>query len=154
MLCRAYQEIFSRPRKLSYGAYYPWSQTRESFLCALRNGCHLCNLIEGTRSYESSSNNNFPQQIRYALLALSEEWARDGRGPKWLVPQLHEDDAGEVAEYLDKVEKDPTSDKVAHLLATDSDKLINDPPGFWLILELCGPGTLFALPLEFGALGI
>lgn len=153
MLCSACQEIFSQPRKLSYGAYYPWFQTRPSYLLALEAGCHLCNVIEESRSYENRSNNEFPQNIKYSFLALSEEWARHGKGPKWLLPRIDEDDPDELAKYREQVEKDPTANKVAHLLATDSDKLIDNPPDFWLVLEFCGPGTLFALPLEFGALG-
>jgi hypothetical protein len=153
MLCRACKYIFSRPRKLSYGAYYPWNQTRESFLLALSAGCRLCNVIEEAWSYETRSNDQFPYNIKYAFLALSEEWARHGKGAKWLVPHIGEDDYHEVARYREVVEKDPTSNQVAHLLATDSDRLINDPPDFWLTLELCGPGILLTLPLEFGALG-
>jgi hypothetical protein len=153
MLCHACQGIFSRPRKLSYGEYYSWNQTRASFLLALSAGCHLCSVIEETRSYENRTNNEFPYNVKYAFLALSEEWARHGNGPKILVPQIDSDDPEAVAKYRERVEMDPTANNVARLLATDSDELVNNPPDFWLTLELCGPGILLTLPLEFGALG-
>jgi hypothetical protein len=121
---------------------------------ALRAGCHLCNLIEENRSYEERSNDEFPYKIKYAFIALSEEWTRHGHGSKWMIPQIQDaDDFTELATYLDVVEKDPTSSNTGHLLATDLDELINNPSDFWLVLELCGPRTLLALPLEFAALG-
>lgn len=157
MLCKACQEIFSRPRKLSYGTYYPWNQTRTSFLASLRAGCHLCGLIEENRSYGGHPEiyEPFPYEIQYAFKALSRDWARHGNGPKWVVPQVSGlcDDEMDVVMYLLAVETDPTPNKLGHLLATDSDDLVNSPHDFWLVLELYGPGAQFILPLEFAARG-
>jgi hypothetical protein len=149
MLCKACQEIFSSPRKLSYGTYYPWNQTKSSFIIALREGCHLCNVIEENRSYSNCSGSSFfPTEIKYAFKVLNDQWARHGNGPMWLVPNVGGDELHELERYLSVVEMDPTPNGLGHLLATDSDKLVDDPPDFWLMLELYGPRYHLVLPLE------
>jgi len=157
MLCEACQQIFACPRKLSHGTYYPWNQTRNSYLTALTTGCHLCSLIEENRSYSSHPDieQPFPYEIKYSFKALSRDWACHGNGPKWVVPQVSGiiDESTEVAIYLLAVETDPTPNNLGHLLATDSDDLVNNPPDFWLVLELYGPGAHFVLPLEFATRG-
>jgi hypothetical protein len=92
MLCEACQEIFSTPRKLTFGAYYPWKQDATSFRAALRARCHLCSLIEESYSYEQHVSGAFPSNVRYAFKAINPTWARYGRGQKWPARQTHCDD--------------------------------------------------------------
>jgi hypothetical protein len=153
MLCKACQDIFSSPRKLSYGTYYPWKQNAASFQVALKTGCHLCNLIEENRSYQEPSVEGFPSDIRFAFKALNPDWARSGKGPKWFVPQTKCLDGGEVIEldnYLNQIETDPTPNGLASLLATDSEKLLSEV-NYWLVLEFYGKCVQIVLPMELAA---
>jgi len=125
------------------------NHTKRSFRAALRAGCHLCHLIDENRSYEYLPHNEFPHLAKYAFKVLSKKWARHGKGPKWLVPVIHTgDDDTEVSMYLREVQKDPTANGLAQLLATDSDELFNTHRDFWLVLEFYGPGAHLVLPLE------
>jgi hypothetical protein len=154
MLCEACQDIFSTPRKLSYGTYYPWKQNVASFQAALRTGCHLCNLIEENRSYDGHPNKAFPGGIRYAFKALNPDWARSGKGQKWLAPQTpgeDEDGEGEVDRYLSQVEMDPTPNGLSSLLATDSERLVNEAANSWLVLEFYGGYDQIVLPMELAS---
>lgn len=151
MLCEACQDIFSSPRKLSCGTYYPWEQNPSSFQKALKEKCHLCSLIEENRSYIGHRNDEFPECIKYAFKALSPDWARFGKGPKWLVPQFKDDDEHvptNQSRYLRQFEKDPTPNRLGTLLATDSETLVSEAENSWLVLEFYGPGAQVVLPLE------
>ena len=89
MLCEACQDIFSTPRWLSCGTYYSWKQNPHSFQAALLAGCHLCNLIEESRSYyDAQKGSVFPNDTRYAFKALNPKWTRSGKGQKWLGGQI------------------------------------------------------------------
>jgi hypothetical protein len=152
MLCEACQDIFSRPRKLTYGTYYPWNQTIASFAAALRAGCHLCSLIQESRSYGNLGDDPFPNCVKYAFKALSQDWAQYGKGQKWLVPQTSRgddgDDEGERARYMRLAETDPTPNGLGQLLATDAEEVVEEAAQFWLVLEFYGPGAQVVLPME------
>lgn len=138
------------PRKLTYGTYYPWNQTVDSFVAALAEGCQLCNLIEENRSYKQESSVHFPVDIAYSFKSLSSAWARHGNGPKWMVPYHYRtNEMSEMQLYLEEVERDPTPNGLGHLLATDSDELERTSTDFWLVLEFYGPLSHLVLPLEF-----
>jgi len=72
-----------------------------------------------------------------------------------MVPQIFgiENEAAEIAAYNRAAKMDPTPNNLGHLLATDSDDLLNDSPGFWLVLELYGPAAHLVLPLELAERG-
>jgi hypothetical protein len=150
-LCEACQDIFSSPRRLAYGTYYPWNQTAASFELALSAGCHLCNLIEQGRSYNHAKRYKFPESIKYAFKALNSDWARYGNGPKWLVPEDQnggEDDEIKIRRYLLEVEKDPTPNNLGSLLATDSESIPKEMENSWIVLEFYGPNHQITLPME------
>ncbi|PQE05065.1 hypothetical protein CJF31_00002227 [Rutstroemia sp. NJR-2017a BVV2] len=151
MFCNACQDIFSSPRKLSYGTYYPWQQNVASFQAALRIGCHLCNLIEESRSYDGDPNEAFPEGIRYAFKALNPKWACSGEGQKWLAPQTgscDEDEEREADSYWNQFEMDPTPNGLASLLAMDSERLVSEAANSWLVLEFYGARDQIVLPME------
>jgi hypothetical protein len=115
----------------------------------LEAGCQLCNVIEEGRSYTHYTNGHFPEDIRYAFKALGQDWARYGKGPRWLVPQLsgvHELD--EMDEYKRLADIDPTPNKLGHLLATDAEDAADQARESWLVLELYGPSAHIVLPIE------
>ncbi|OAL56187.1 HET-domain-containing protein [Pyrenochaeta sp. DS3sAY3a] len=156
MLCRACQEIFSSPRTLSCGTYYPWKQTAASFRDAIRAGCHLCNLIEESRSYDKHRDDTFPQDTRYAFKALNPKWARSGRGPKWFVPQTNTQDGDEETErerYLNRFQQDPTPNGLGQHLAMDSEELDREMANSWLVLEFYGGAGQVLLPIELATHG-
>ena len=155
MFCEACQDIFSTPRKLSYGTYYPWKQTHASFRAALDAGCHLCSIIDESRSYHGAPADGFPTEIKYAFKALNPDWARDGEGMKWLVPQTSDSSCWEpenfeteLSVYLREVEMDPTPNNLGKLLALDAVEVVDAINKFWLVLELYGPGVQIVLPME------
>ncbi|KAK2612607.1 hypothetical protein QQS21_001379 [Conoideocrella luteorostrata] len=151
MLCEACQDIFSSPRKLSCGTYYPWKQNPDSFQQALKARCHLCSLIQENRSYNGHRDDEFPKSIKYAFKALNPTWARSGNGPKWLVPQFKDDDEHvpvDKSRYVNQFQKDPTPNSLGNLLATDSETLVSEAANSWLVLEFYGPGAQIVLPLE------
>jgi hypothetical protein len=184
-LCAACANIFSSPRRLAYGKYYPWNQTPASFAAALEYGCHLCHLIDECRSYQqprqpadqeqnnivhlgndslvgkhTNSSRPFPLDTSYAFKALSDRWARDGKGHQWMAPQTSgvrsgrtddaevDDDARELAEYLRLADTDPTPNKLGNLLAVDHHLAPVEAARSWLVLEFYGPAALLALPIE------
>ncbi|KAK3394998.1 heterokaryon incompatibility protein-domain-containing protein [Podospora didyma] len=153
MLCVACQRIFERPRLLAYGTPYRWHQTQKSFHLAVDAGCHLCNVIYESRSYESQGPQSwdFPDQVKYAFKAINPVWARSGKGQQWLVPQTSEGrDSGDFAdlEYFRQLHLDPTPNGLGELLATDSDEAVREAANTWLVLELIGPSVLLKLPME------
>jgi hypothetical protein len=149
MLCNACQDIFSAPRNLAYGSFYPWKQTPCSYTASLKAGCQLCNVIEEGRSYTGNTNSHFPQDMRYAFKALGQDWARHGKGPQWLVPSISEaHEFDEADEYLRQAAMDPTPNKLGHLLAIDAEDAADQAKESWLVLELYGPRAHIVLPIE------
>jgi hypothetical protein len=150
MLCDICQAIFSQPRKLSCGTYYPWGHTNRTFIAAREAGCHICNLIWENGSYDRNYYDHFPDRCTYAFRVLNPEWARHGLGPKWLVPASggDGDDYSEVSKYLRDMDNDPIINQVASLLTTESDELFDKSTDFWLVLDFYCPGPRIVLPLE------
>jgi hypothetical protein len=150
MLCDICQAIFSKPRKLSCGTYYPWGHTDLTFVAAREAGCHICNLVWENGTYHHDYRDNFANNCTYAFKVLNPEWARHGEGPKWIVPttRRHSDDSSAVSRYLHDMENDPIINHVASLLARESDKISNKSVDFWLVLDFYCPGPRIVLPLE------
>jgi len=149
MLCEACQDIFSEPRKLSFGTYYPWKHTPATYAASLKAGCQLCNNIEESLSYNPDTNCEFPQNTTYAFKALGHGWARYGEGQKWLVPQLSRvHDFDEMNTYTRLAEMDPTPNQLGQLLATDASAAAAEARESWLVLEFYGSHTPIVLPIE------
>jgi len=129
-LCRACQDIFSSPRKLAFGSYQPWRQTPDSFRLALQAGCHICNLVEESRTYGPRPTRAFPVNVRYSFKPLNPEWARHGISPKWYAPL---ESLGELDAYLSRFDEDPTPNKLGTLLATDAENLVQEAADSWLV---------------------
>ena len=92
MLCQVCQGIYDEPRQVGYGNYYAWPHTKASFLAAIANDCHLCNLLREHMSYSSCEqferlNPKAALECTYAFKVLSEQWARGEHKQKWLSPQ-------------------------------------------------------------------
>jgi hypothetical protein len=91
---------------------------------------------------------DFPQHSTYAFKLLNPEWARNGRGSKWLVvPDPKGDDEPDASEYLSAVEEAPMTD-IAHLLATEADEIFAKPAVFWMVIEFDCPGPRIVIPLD------
>jgi hypothetical protein len=155
MLCDICQGIFSCPRKLSYGTYYPWGHTNRTFVAARQGGCHLCDLVWYNVSYNLGTHDprysdEFPNRCTYAFKVLNPEWARRGKGPKWLVPASGrgDDEFTEVSRYKVAIENDPTNNQLSSLLAADSEEIFSISTDFWLVLDFYCPGPRIILPLE------
>ena len=155
MLCDTCQAIFSEPRKLSCGTYYPWGHTHKTFVAAREAGCHICNLVWENASYDGCDpkyDEDFPDGCTYAFRVLNPDWARSGKGPKWLVPVTSRDDdyydPSQASRYMRDMENNPVINHVASLLATESDELFNKSVDFWLVLDFYCAGPRIVLPIE------
>ncbi|PMD45621.1 HET-domain-containing protein, partial [Hyaloscypha variabilis F] len=151
MLCETCLAIFAEPRKLSYGTYYPWGHSSASFAKARKEGCHLCNIVWENRSYGDPSpefDRDFPQGCTYAFKLLNSEWARNGRGSKWLVvPDPEGDGEPDISEYLSAVEESPMTG-LGHLLATEAHEIFTRPAPFWMVIDFYCPGPRIVIPLD------
>jgi len=150
MRCSACEEIFSNPRRLAYGSISPWLQTPESFRRALRDGCHLCSIIDENRSYNQQISPDFPRNVNYAFKPLKPSWARSGVGNKWYAYQQggrDDDPVAELADFIRGVEKDPTPNGLGTLLATDAYNLLQEAKKSWMVLEFLGNEHIL-LPME------
>ncbi|KAK0633927.1 heterokaryon incompatibility protein-domain-containing protein [Immersiella caudata] len=150
MLCSACERIFSEPRRLAYGSISPWMQSVTSFRRALKDGCHLCNIIEENRSYNEHQSPEFPRNVNYAFKPLKPSWARKGTGHKWYAYQqstYDDDPAFELADFIRGVEMDPTPNGLGALLATDADNLLDEAKKSWMVLEFLGNEHIL-LPME------
>lgn len=151
MLCSTCQNIFAKPRDFGFGSYYSWSHVQWSFEAAVDDGCHLCNLVLQHLLYQSPNATTAGPYLfsaTYAFKALSREWARTGRGLKWLTPKLrnvHYLDTD--SEYNRAVEQDPTILRIKELLLAKSSigaAKLDDP----LVWDLYQQGPPITLPVE------
>jgi hypothetical protein len=101
---------------------------------------NLAALFDGSNADSTSST--------YAFKALGAEWARTGKGPKWLAPQvIGDDDFSYIANYADALCQDPTIERIKTLLTATSAIEIEDL-GHPLVLDLYRPGPRIVLPVE------
>lgn len=154
MLCNFCQDIFSTPSALSFGTYYPWGHTLESFEAARLAGCHLCNLVWENISYNSTGSGYkgaFTENCTYAFKVLNADWARRGKGSMWLSQVTWDvDEEFDSKTYVAAMGNDP-GDSIKHLasiLKTGSEAQIAELGKFWLVLDFYCPGPRIVLPLE------
>jgi hypothetical protein len=161
MLCSVCEEIFSEPRELTIGTYYPWLHNHASFKAARDAGCQICHSIFENMSYSSPKQRSLfdkvPLKMTYAFKVLNADWAQHGRGTNWLrvdTSDLDEwDDEARI--YVDRLKGDQSLVHLARLLSQNSEELFADDMQFWLVMDFYCAGPRIVLPLEImpGMLG-
>lgn len=154
MLCSVCEDIFSEPRELTIGTYYPWRHSHATFLTARKAGCQICNNIFENLSYASLEQRTIFDEsslsMRYAFKVLNADWARHGKGGKWLrvdTSDLDEwDDEARI--YRERVKGDASLLHLAKLLSENSKELLVAEMRFWLVLDFYCAGPRIVLPLE------